>query len=75
METVCRGSKEAWRDWIESALELEAAAVEKGSAEIAEVASRTARVEADVKSRILVALVRMEPKVGQALSTINVWNT
>lgn len=60
---------------MESLLELEAAAVEKGGAEIAEVASGTARMEADVKTMILVALVRMKTEVRQALSTINVWNT
>lgn len=59
---------------MESALELEAISVEKGSAEIAEVAARAACVEADVQDGILVALVWMEGEVRQTLSTINVGN-
>lgn len=72
LETVRRASKQARRDWMESALELEAAAVENSSLKIAEVAARSAFVEADVKNGILLALVWIEIEVGQALSTINV---
>lgn len=57
METVRRASKQARRDWMKPALELEAAAVEKGSVIIAEVAARVAIVEADVRNGIFVALV------------------